>query len=127
MNELNLMDLAKSLNGEGGIPFMENREKKELPCGSPVTIVDYGFIKDEDGDYVVLALKEFPKNFYFGGGVVTEKMQSLDKIVTTELSIHDQVCKAGLPVLFTKKANKKNTRNYMTCEFYPVELPDGTF
>jgi hypothetical protein len=115
---MSLKDKALQLNNNGGVPFMEGRElNKDLPLNGTVTIVDYGFIKGDDGEYVVLALKEFPKNFFFGGSVISEKMLEIDKGITDDelKEIHE----IGLPVAFTKRKNKAGRREYTTCEFYP--------
>jgi hypothetical protein len=81
---MSLKARALALNSQGGVPFMDGREKAELPLQSSVTICDYGFIDGEDGEYVVLALKEFPKAFFFGGSVITQKFQDLVKDITEE-------------------------------------------
>jgi hypothetical protein len=115
---MSLKDKALAMNGNGGIPFMEGREKaKELPTQSSVTIDNYGFIDGEEGEYVVLSLKEFPKSFFFGGSVVTEKMLELDKSLTSEEK--EEIKTVGLPVQFLKRKNKAGKREYASCEFYP--------
>jgi hypothetical protein len=115
---MSLKDKAQQLNSTLGVPFMEGRDKADgLPTQSSVTIDDYGFIDGEEGEYVVISLKEFPKHFFFGGGVITEKMLALDKDITKEEK--QEIKKDGLPVLFSKRKNKTGKRDYMTCEFYP--------
>jgi hypothetical protein len=115
---MSLRDKAQQLNTTQGVPFMEGRTKAEtLPTQSSVTIDNYGFIDGEEGEYVVLSLKEFPKHFFFGGGVITEKMTELDKWLTKEEK--QEIKSDGLPVLFQKRKNKAGKREYMTCEFYP--------
>jgi hypothetical protein len=118
---MSLKDRALQLNSNGGVPFMEGRTKGDnLPLNSPVTIDDYGFIDGEDGEYVVISLKEFPKNFYFGGSVVTEKMQDIEKDITPDEK--KEIHSSGLPVLFSKRKNKAGKKEYTTCVFYPDEM-----
>lgn len=115
-----LKDKALKLNSIGGIPFMENREKADLPVGTVCTLDDYGFAKSENGgDYVVLSLAEYPKSFFFGGSVVTDKMHLLD--LELEASEKEAMREEGIPVIFVKKLNKKGKREYMTCEFFPED------
>jgi hypothetical protein len=116
---MSLKNKALELNSQGGVPFMEGRTKADqLPVGSPVTITEFGFIKGEDGDYVVLGLKEDTRLFYFGGTIVTDKMKQLEAMM--DQADKDEIAIEGIPVLFTKKVAKKGKREYMTCEFYPV-------
>lgn len=118
-----LKDKALKLNSMGGIPFMEGREKGELPEGTVCTLDDYGFAKSENGgDYAVLSFAEYPKLFFFGGSVVTDKLHILDQdIDETE---KEQLKEEGIPVIFVKKQNKKGKREYMTCEFFPDEVEE---
>jgi hypothetical protein len=112
---LSLKDKAKALNASGGISFMDERTKGELPEGVVVTINDFGFIKGDKGEFVVISLEEHPEEFFFGGGVVTEKLRELKDDL-------DDVQNEGLPVVFHRVKNKKGKREYMTCEFYPNEV-----
>lgn len=110
-----LQQIAKEVNASGTIPFMENRTKgEELPQKEILTIDDFGYIKGENGEFVVLSFKEKPEYFYFGGGVVTDKIHHFDGEDNM-----DTIREDGLPVLFEKKINKKGKREYMNCEFYP--------
>jgi hypothetical protein len=97
------------------LPLMEGREKGDFSRlhGTPVTINDFGFMKDDDKEYVVFTVKEDPQFFYFGGQVLTENMKQLDQD-----DYSDAVRKEGLPVLFNTKKSK-NKRDYTTVEFYP--------
>lgn len=97
------------------LPLMEGREKGDFSRlhNSVVTITDYGFMKDNDKDYVAFILKEDSKTFYFGGQVLTENMQELEAD-----GYGDTIRKEGLPVLFDTKKSK-NKREYTTVEFYP--------
>lgn len=114
-----LKEKIKELN-TSGVGFMEGREKGELPKGEKVTLDDYGFIKGESGDeYVVLSLMEYPKHFFFGGSVVTSKIQELD--VTLDDAEKAAIKEDGIPVLFEQKAAKKGKRTYTSITFFPGE------
>lgn len=108
-----LQDRVKEF--EVSLPLMENREKGDFSRlqGSYTTINDFGFMKDDDKDYIAFTVKEDDKHFYFGGQVLTENMLELE----TE-GYGDQIRKEGLPVFFDTKKSK-NGRNYTTVEFYP--------
>ena len=109
-----LKDRAKEFSVQ--LPFMEGREKgdpKEL-LGQVTTIVDYGFLKGDDGrDYVVFITKERSKAFFFGGTVLTDQMQQLEAE-----GYHGDIILEGLPMLMTEKRSKNN-RTYVNVEFYP--------
>lgn len=114
-----LKDKAKKLNGEV-LPLMEGRDKlDEIPMNSPVTVDDFGFLTGEKGnEYVVLTFKEYPKHFFFGGSVVTDKfaklMPEMDEADFAEIRAN------GIPVAFSKRKSKDKTKQaYTTCEFYP--------
>jgi len=113
-----LKNRALGLNNNGGLDFMEGKEKGEqIPAKQVLTIREYGFLKGEVSEYVVVLFDEQPNLFYFGGTIVTEKMKSFDndedkKTIKSE----------GLPCLFERKTNKKGKREYTTIEFYPEEI-----
>ena len=113
------MERAKDM--ENSLPLMKDREKGEMDrlLDTNVTIVDFGFMSDVDGDYVAFVVKEDPQNFYFGGKVLTDHMHAFEAEGYTEL-----IKKDGLPVLFGKKKSKnKNEKGgaltYTTVKFYP--------
>jgi hypothetical protein len=115
---ISLKEKIQALNSNGGVPFMENRTKGDkLPTQSSVTVDNYGYIDGEEGEYVVISLREFPDKFYFGGGVVTDKFEELDKALSKDEKA--QILEEGLPVLFQNRQNKAKKREYMTCVFYP--------
>jgi len=106
----------KAQEMKNGLPFMEGREKGELDriMNEPVTIIEYGFMPDGEGeDYVAFIVDEDPQHFFFGGQVLTENMHELD-----EEGYHEQIVKEGLPLLLGKKKSK-NKREYTTVTFYP--------
>jgi len=110
-----LKDMAKSL--QVVVEFMDGREKGNLKdlMGQTVTIIDFGMLKDEKTakPYVVFITKEDPKNFYFGGQVLTDDLQELE-----ENGYKEEIQKEGLPTLFGEKKSK-NGLTYSTNTFYP--------
>lgn len=109
----NLKNRVKELSTK--IEFMDSREKGDFSelIRKTVTISDYGFLHDEDKEYIVFTVEEDKKNFYFGGVILTEQMKQLD-----EDGFHDDIVKEGLPVKFDTKKSK-GKREYTTVEFYP--------
>lgn len=98
------------------LPLMDGRDKgetKEL-LGTDNTIIDYGFLHNENGEpYAAFVVKERPNKFYFGGMALTDQLLQLDAE-----GYHDDVLAEGLPVRFTEKKSKGN-RTYVNTEFYP--------
>lgn len=115
-----MSDMKKSLKQRAKefsvqLPFMDGRDKadaKEL-AGQVTTIVDYGFLKGDNGDYAVFIVKEHSKKFFFGGQVLTDQLQQLEAE-----GYHDDIVTEGLPMLLTEKKSKNN-RTYVNVEFYP--------
>lgn len=117
-NEINTMkslrDRAKEFHSR--LPFMEGRDKgdtKEL-IGQEHTIIDYGFLNNDNGEaYVVFITKERSKTFYFGGTVLTDQLAQLEAE-----GYHEAIIAEGLPFLLTEQKSKNN-RSYVNVEFYP--------
>lgn len=103
-------DFFSSLNNAGGIEFMDKRTKGDAATliGRTVTILDYGFIKSNDGgDYAVFIVKEDDDNFYFGNSVLTDKLHMVDNAGRKdEIHLH--------PVTFTTQVSKKGPRKGKT-------------
>lgn len=100
------------------IPFMEGREKGKASSliGQPITIIDYGMLKDEKDElYVCYIIKEDKENFYFGGAVLTENIMVLDAE-----GYGDTIREQGLPALLTTKTSKNN-RDYTAVTFFPED------
>lgn len=115
MNKLkSLKDRAKEFSVR--LPFMEGRDKgetKEL-LGTVNTIIDFGFLPNEQGEmYAAFIVKERKDKFYFGGTVLTDRLSQLE----TE-GYHDAIVAEGLPMLMTEKRSRNN-RNFTNVEFYP--------
>ena len=100
------------------LPFMEGREKgetKEL-IGTINTIVDYGFLPNESGEfYAAFIVKERKDKFYFGGTVITDRLTQLH----TE-GYYEAIKAEGLPVLMTEKKSKNN-RTFTNVVFFPEQ------
>lgn len=98
------------------LPFMDNREKEDLVNlqDKTVTIRDFGFLKDEKGgEYVAFICDEYPKDFFFGGSVLTDDLKTLQ-----DDGYYEAIVKEGLPTKFGEKKSKNN-RTYTTNTFYP--------
>lgn len=98
-----LANLKSSISAEG-IPFMEGRTPSKLEHGEVVTIIDYAFIKGEDGEYSVFITKEDEEHFYFGGMVFNQLFRELDGYSTEEI---ETVLKQGIEVTTELKKSKK--------------------
>lgn len=98
------------------LPFMEGKDKgdtKEL-IGTVNTINEYGFLPNENGEaYAVFTVKERPSKFYFGGTVLTDRLEQLEAE-----GYHEAINAEGLPILMTEKKSKNN-RGYTNVEFFP--------
>lgn len=99
---------------QAGLPFMDGREKGSLVTEAEVHITDFGFLKEENGEqYVAFNLKEDMEHFYFGGNVITEKMKTVENLLSEEQL--EELKREGLKVKFIKKESK-NKRDYMDME-----------
>lgn len=111
-----LRDRAKEFDVR--LPFMEGRDKgetKEL-LGTVNTIRDYGFLPNEQGvPYACFIVDERPGKFYFGGTVMTDRLEQLEAE-----GYHEAVVFEGLPVLMTEKKSK-NGRFFTNVVFFPEE------
>ena len=115
MERKSLQDRVKQFNS--GIPFMEGREPGELKdvVGRIVTIIDYGFLaqtKQSKEPVAVIALKEHPEYFYFGGQVITDQLRQLD-----EECYGEDIRTEGLPVVFELRKSNKTGNSYMAANY----------
>lgn|SRR5699024_1185261 len=110
---MNLQERAKQLQASSVL--MDNREKGEIKdlLNLNLTIINYDFMSGDDGEYSIIHLAEENNLFFFGGSVITEILQQLDKE-----GYYDQIKKEGLPVKFTS-VKSKNNRYYTKAELYP--------
>ena len=94
-----------------GIPFMENRDKGDMHdlIGKTVHIEDFGFIRNDDGDYGVIVVAEDKDNFYFCNAVITDMLHQVDND-----GMRDELVKQN--IVFSM-AMSKNGREYFKFEF----------
>ena len=111
----NWKDLFNEVTKNEGIPFMEGREKGTLPIGTPATINDWGYIKGDDGEYSVISLRETPKQFYFGGSIITKNLKAFEELAEENGVDLATVKNEGIQVIFNKEKSKNN-REYMYME-----------
>lgn len=104
-----LSHLKESISVEG-IPFMEGRTPEQLADGEVVTICDYAYITDKktNESYPVYIVKEDEEHFYFGGLVLKQLFEELDKFDKDEISA---VLENGIKISAEKKTSK-NKRTY---------------
>jgi hypothetical protein len=97
------------------LPIMEGREKGEMDSilNTVVTITDYDFLQGDDSPFAVFTIEQIPYMFFFGGGVITDHIQTLDKE-----GYKAEIQKEGLPVRFEKKKSK-NGRMYVNAILFP--------
>ena len=118
MNNFENLIKKVQLITESGLPFMEGKEKitVDTVIGQTLTVADYGFLNGEEGEYVVVSLKEYPNNFIYGSSVVTQAFKNLDEQLTEdEIS---QVLNEGLTFKLSTLVSK-NKRKYTKITFYP--------
>lgn len=109
-----LRDRAKEFDAR--LPFMEGKDKGETKdlIGQVTTITDYGFLPNDQGEaYAAFIVKERPGKFYFGGTVLTDRLEQLEAE-----GYHEAIVEEGLPMVMTEK-KAKNGRSYTNVEFYP--------
>lgn len=112
-----LRERAKEMGAR--LPFMDNREKGDTEelMGQVCTIVDYGFLPNDEGEhYVAFITKERSGKFYFGGTVLTARMVELD-----QEGYRTEIITEGLPFLMTEAVSKKTKRKYTNVTFYPED------
>ena len=117
----NINDLIKSVSEitESGLPFMEGKEKLAVEgdiLNQVLSVDDYGFLSGEEGEYVVIALKEYPNNFIYGSSVVTQAFKKMDtKLSKDEIAY---LIEEGLTFKLTKTTSA-NKRKYTKITFFP--------
>lgn len=119
-NEMNntrksLRDRAKEFEMPELMTGREKGETEEI-LGTVYTITDYGFLTNPKGEpYAVFTVKERPKQFFFGGTVLTNRLMQLDAE-----GYRDTIVKEGLPVLMNEKKSRNNL-SYTNVIFYPED------
>lgn len=102
-----------------GLPFMEGKEKLEVKgniLNNVLTVDEYGFLEGEEGEYVVIALKEYPQHFIYGPSVVTQAFKTLEETLNEEERAF--ILDKGLTFKLTEVVSK-NKRKYIKLTFFP--------
>ena len=112
---MSLKDFTKNLKEGNSIKFMEGRTKGDLSEieGKNVTINNFAFLRNDEGEYAVFTIKEVADTFYFGGMVITDNLKQIEAE-----GYKEEVEKEGLPVCISARKSK-NKKTYYACEFYP--------
>lgn len=95
------------------LPFMDGREKSDQILNETITIVDYGFLTGDDGEFIAYITKEHSNVFFFGGSVLTEKFKELEGVFTE--SEMKELMEMGVQIKLTEKKSKNN-RRYVSVE-----------
>ena len=103
---------------EMGLPLMDGKEQlnTEKILGQEVTVDDYGYLNGDNGEYVVITLKEYPNFFIYGASVVTQGFKELDSALTDDERI--EILQEGLTFMLTEKKSK-NGYKYHKMTFFP--------
>ena len=118
MNINELIKQAQEIT-KSGLPFMDGREKLEVNgdvLGRILTVDDFGYLDGDDGNYVVIAPKEYPKHFIYGGSVVTDAFKKLEEKIGAENMA--QLIQYGLTFRLSELVSK-NKRKYISITFFP--------
>ena len=94
-----------------GIAFMDNRDKGDMRniLDKKVHITDFGFIRNDEGDYGVICLAEDEANFYFCNQVITDMLHQIDND-----GMREELAKQN--IVFSLAESKKG-RAYFKFEF----------
>lgn len=118
MNFEQIMNEVSQITASG-LPFMEGKEKIEVKgniLNTTLTVDDFGFLEGEEGEYVVIALKEYPNNFIYGSSVVTQAFKTLDEKFNVDQKAF--LLEKGLTFKLTEMLSK-NKRKYTKIVFFP--------
>ena len=118
---MNINELIKQAQEvtKSGLPFMDGREKLEITgevLNNILTVDDYGYLDGDDGNYVVISLREYPKHFIYGGSVVTDAFKKLEEKIGAENMA--QLIQHGLTFRLSELISK-NKRKYVRISFFP--------
>ena len=113
-----ISEILKKVKTElsAGLHFMEGREKGSIVADYELTINEFDFLTDSETQepYVCFLVAEDKEHFFFGGGVVTEKLKRIKEVLTDEEL--NELKGEGLKVKFVKKKSKDRNREYMDLE-----------
>lgn len=118
MNMENLIKEVSQITASG-LLFMEGKEKLEVKgdiLNNVLTVDDYGFLEGEEGEYVVIALREYPNHFIYGSSVVTQAFKTLDEKFNDEQKAF--LIEQGLTFKLSEMLSK-NKRKYTKIIFFP--------
>ena len=112
---MNLKDFAKNLKKGNTITFMEGRTKGDLAeiIDKQLTLKNFAFLKNEEGEYAVFIVNEIPDTFYFGGTVITDNLKSLENA-----GYKEEIIEVGLPIKVYSKRSK-NKKTYYGLDLFP--------
>lgn len=118
---MNINELIKQAQEvtKSGLPFMDGKEKLEVTgdvLGRVLTVDDFGYLDGDDGEYVVIAPKEYPKHFIYGGSVVTDAFKKLEEKMGNENMA--ALIQHGITFKLTELVSK-NKRKYIRISFFP--------
>lgn len=105
---------------ESGLPLMEGRTQLKVEgsiLDNTFTVDEYGYLEGDEGEYVVISLKEYPEHFIYGSSVVTQTFKKLDEKFNKE--IIDGLLEKGLTFKLSKMLSKKTKRKYTKITFFP--------
>ena len=119
---MNINELIKQAQEvtKSGLPFMDGREKLEITgevLNNILTVDDYGYLDGDDGNYVVISLREYPNHFIYGGSVVTDAFKKLEEKIGAENMA--QLIQHGLTFRLSELISK-NKRKYIRISFFPI-------
>lgn len=120
MNLELLLKKAQSIT-ENGLPFMEGKTQIEVDgnlLNNPLTVDNYGYMKGEHGEYVVISLKEYPEHFIFGSSVVTQAFKNLDENLSEEEI--EYLIEKGFTFRL-EKVKSRNKKVYTKIIFFPKD------
>lgn len=102
-----------------GLPLMEGKTQLKVEgniLNNTLTVDEYGFLEGEEGEYVVIALKEYPEHFIYGSSVVTQAFKQIDnKFKKEEIA---KLLEMGLTFRLSEQMSK-NKRRYTKIVFFP--------
>ena len=95
-----------------GIPFMEGAEKADIRdlVDEPIHIIDFGFIKGDNGDFAVFQTKENEGVFFFAPTVISENLREIEAD-----NMKNVLAKTEVVVRLT---TSKKGRDYFSLEYH---------
>lgn len=110
-NLQNILNKVKEVTSNE-FEFTVGRNKGELVMGEVVTINNYDFAMSDKGPFVVFTVKESDEEYFFGGAVVTTKLQEIKQTLNSEE--FTALLEHGIPVTFEKVKSGDKTKSPYT-------------